>query len=353
MRATILGVGAIGLGTAALLLTRGHEVVLFSPTGRTRADLAASPLVATGVIEGRFEPRVAGSLADAIEGASAVVVAVPGNGQRAVIERLAPLVRPGQAVAISAMASLSGIHLARLLRARGVAAPIAALGTTVLTARRTGPGAVSVLAVRPRLDLAAIPASEMETALGLGRDLFGDVFEPAEAMATAFANVNSVTHVGLSIANATRIELAEDWAQYRCMTEAVSRLILALDAERLAVAGAFGAEPPDVETHIARSFSVERAPLAEMARVLHARRGGPPGPRSMDTRFVVEDVPFGAAFTGAMGRIAGVPTPRHDAAIDMLSTLWGRDLRAENDLIPVLGLERMDVAAIRAAARGD
>ena len=353
MRVAILGVGGVGLGMAALLLSRGHAVALVSPTGRTLRELAAGTLSAEGAVEGRFRPRIAADAADGLDGADAVVIAVPGNGQRAAIEALAPLVRPGQTVVISAMASLGGVHLARLLRGRGVAATIVTLGTTVLTARRTGAAAVSVLTLRPRLDLATIPAAALDGGLALCRDLFGDRFAPAEAMATAFANVNSVTHVGLALGNATRIELGEDWPIYHCMTDSVSRLILALDAERVAVARAFGADPPDVERHIARSFSVGPAPLAEMAAALHARRGGPPGPRTMDTRFVVEDVPYGAVFTSVMGGIAGVPTPMTDAAIAVLSALWGRDFRAENDLLPVLGLEALGVPGIVAAVRGD
>ena len=50
------------------------------------------------------------------------------------------------------------------------------------------------------------------------------------------------------------------------------------------------------------------------------------GPATLDTRYVLEDVPFGLLPTTASGRASpGVPTPLHDAGIAMLSAMYGRD----------------------------
>ncbi|MDP7651261.1 MAG: NAD/NADP octopine/nopaline dehydrogenase family protein [Rhodospirillales bacterium] len=83
-------------------------------------------------------------------------------------------------------------------------------------------------------------------------------------------------------------------------------------------------------------------PVAEMTDAIHARRGGPPGPNSLDTRYVVEDVPFGLVPSVAIGRAAGVAMPLHEAGINLFSALYGRDFPAENDILPELGLERMN-----------
>ena len=93
-----------------------------------------------------------------------------------------------------------------------------------------------------------------------------------------------------------------------------------------------------IEAHFQRSFDVPQSTLAEIAAELHRRRGGPPGPTSLDTRFVLEDVPFGLVFNAALARIAGVDVPATAAVITALSTLYGRDFRAENPLIDALGL---------------
>ena len=101
------------------------------------------------------------------------------------------------------------------------------------------------------------------------------------------------------------------------------------------------------------SFDLPPASLAKQAALLHARRGGPPGPTTLETRFVLEDAPFGLAFTGAAARIAGARVPLTDACIDILSELWGRDLVADNDILPALDLGEIDaVAFARLAAEG-
>ena len=85
------------------------------------------------------------------------MVAVPGYGHRHVLDAAAPFLRSEQVVVFSSHMSLAALYLAGLLRKRGVATPIAALGTTVTTGRQTGPDAVNVSSVRARLDVAVLP----------------------------------------------------------------------------------------------------------------------------------------------------------------------------------------------------
>jgi opine dehydrogenase len=56
--------------------------------------------------------------------------------------------------------------------------------------------------------------------------------------------------------------------------------------------------------------------------------------------------------TSRLGRLAGVPTPLHDAGIAMFSAIYRRDLAADNDLLPALGLDEMTVQQVRALAQG-
>jgi opine dehydrogenase len=43
-----------------------------------------------------------------------------------------------------------------------------------------------------------------------------------------------------------------------------------------------------------------------------------------------------------LGRAAGVAMPLHEVGINLFSALYGRDFPAENDILPELGLERMN-----------
>jgi opine dehydrogenase len=339
MRVAILGAGAIAYVNAALLCRDGHDVILWSPSGQRTATLASgAPLVATGGVVGRFYPRVAASCADAVEDAEAVVVAVPGYGYRHVLSAAAPHLRSEQVVVFSSHMSLAAMYLAGLLRKRGVATPIAALGTTITTGRQTAPDAVSVGSIRARLDVAVLPASAADRGIKVCRALFGDRFMLRPGLlAVALCNLNAQNHLAIALCNLTRMELGEVWGQNRNLTPAVARLMEALDAERLAIADAFDLTVCTIHEHFHLSFDVPMGPLAEMAQTLAQRPGGVNGPTTLDTRYVIEDVPFGVVPTIRLAEIAGVPTPLHEAGLRLISALYGRDFEAENDILPQLG----------------
>jgi len=249
-------------------------------------------------------------------------------------------------VIINSHCSFSALHLVR----RAPGAVVAAWGTTVVTGRRTGPLAVNVSNIRARVDLAGLPAASGPAVLAMCSGLFGDRFVLRDDLvAISLSNLNPQNHLAMALCNLTRIERGEDWPNYWGITPAVGRLMEALDAERLAVAAAYGVAVRTIFDHFHLSFDVPRGSVADMAAAVQARGNGPLGPKSLDSRYITEDVPFGLVPTEALARAAGVPVPLHSGGIDLFGALSGRDFRAENDLLPGLGLDRLDVAGIRAA----
>ena len=355
MQVAILGAGAIAFGNAALLCRDGHDVTLWSPSGRRTATLAAgAPLVATGAVAGRFRPRIAASCADALASAEAVVVAVPGYGHRHVLDAAAPFLHSEQVVVFSSHMSLAALYLAGLLRKRGVTPPIAALGTTVTTGRQTGPDAVNVSSIRARLDVAVLPDAAANRGIDVCRALFGDRFVARDGLlAIALSNLNPQNHLAIAMCNLTRMELGEAWGQNRHITPAVARLIEALDAERLAIAQAFGLTVRTIHEHFHLSFDVPMGPLAEMTHALAQRPTDVKGPTTLDSRYVTEDVPFGLVPTIRLAALAGVPVPLHESGVRLMSALYGRDFAAENDILPRLGpLSREMLAGSRSSCAG-
>lgn len=353
MKVAILGAGSIAYGNAAYLCQKGHDPVLWSPSGRRGRALAkGEPLIARGAVEGSFHPRVAATCAEALSDAEAVLIALPANGHRHVMDRAAPHLRPDQTVIISSHISFSGLYLARLLAERNVSLPIVVWGTTVTAGRQTGDAAVNVAVVRAKVDAAVLPASAADRGLAVCRDLFGDRFvERSDMLAIALSNLNPQNHMGIALCNFTRMEKGEDWGQNDNITDSVGRLLEALDAERLAIAAALGYQVRTIQEHYHLSFHVEPGPVGEMSRAIAARGDGGKGPTTIDTRYVLEDVPYGLVPTVLLGRLAGVPTPLHESGVRIFSALYGRDLAAGNDLLGVLGLEAMGLQSLRRLVR--
>ncbi len=337
MRVAILGAGGIGLAMTALLCRDGHDPAIWSPSGQgTRVFADGEPMLASGALTGSFRPRIAASCALAMDGADCVIVAVPAYAHRAVMDAAAPHVRDTQTVIVSSQYSLSAMYLRDLLDRRSMAVPIVAWGTTVVMGRRIGTAEVALLTVRDSVDLATVPRARSQAGLETCRALFGDRFQPRENLiAIHLSNVNPQAHLANALCNLTRMEKGEAWDNYGGLTPTVSRLVESLDAERLALAAAFGVPVRTMREHMSRSFHLPLMPLADAAREIVAR-GGSPGPSTLAARWILEDLPFGIVPQIALADSAGIDVPLHRAGLALFSALLGRDLAAQNDLLAQL-----------------
>ena len=354
MKVAIIGAGAVGLGGAALLRQRGHEPLLWSPSLAREAGGTRAHVEAEGAITGAQEVEIAPSCGAAVQKADVVFVAVPGFAHQELMDAFCPLLAPGKPVIISSHCSLSGLYLAERRAAAGRPGPVVALGTTVTTGRRRGPLSVRVGDVRARVDLTALPAAATTGALDLCVELFGERFATRDGLvAISLTNINPQNHMAMALCNLTRIENGEAWGNFDGITGAVGRLIEALDRERLALAAAFGVTVRTVREHFEKSFDLPPASVAEMSAVLACRPGAPMGPVSLDTRYVLEDVPYGLVPTERLAAIAGVAVPLHSAGIELFCGLYGRDFRSENTLLKDLGLTDPGLSGLTVAALND
>lgn len=353
MRVSILGAGGVAYGTAAYLIQAGHEPMLWSPSGKRTAALAAgAPLIAKGAIEGTFHPRIAMDCAQAVNEADVVMIILPGFGHKATLEAAAPHIREGQPIIISSHMSFGALYLSKLLVARGVRAPIIAWGTTLTTGHQPSPTEVKVVTVRKKIDFATVPESAADDALALCNRLFSDRFVKREGLlAIAVSNLNPQNHLAIALMNLTRMERGEHWGQGENVTPAVGRLIEALDLERLSIAKVLGVHVRTVQEHFVLSFHVPAGSVSEMNQEMHRQGNGGFGPQSAVTRYVLEDVPFGLVATVQLGRLAGVPAPLHEAGISLFSAAYGRDFTTENDLLQALNIGSLSIAQLQTFAR--
>lgn len=353
MRVGIVGAGSIAFGTAAFAEQQGHEVSLWSPSGeRTRALASGEALVAQGAIEGAFHPAVATSAEELVRGAEALLIALPAYGHKTVLDAIAPHITPQQIVIFSSHASFGALYLSRLLAARGVATPIVAWGTTVVTGRQQGPTSVKVNTVRKQVDLATVPASQSERGLAVCKALFGDRFlDRGSLMAIALSNLNPQNHMGIALGNMTRMERGENWSQGQNVTPNVGRLLEALDQERIAIATTLGLDVRNIFQHFHLSFHVPVSSISQMNQEMHAAGNGGTGPATADSRYVTEDVPFGLVMTAKIGRLVGCPAELHEAGVRIFSAMYGRDFTAENDLLNALDLDAMSLDELKNLCR--
>jgi len=361
VRVAIVGAGPIGRATAAYLVHHGHEAGIWSPSGHGIADLAHDPQ-ASGRLLLSYEGALSGRVSIArIDSANAlgdypvVIIAVPGHAYPAILPRVAEVLSPSQLVIVSGALSLAPLWVRERMAARGVDPAVAvAWGTTLGTARRTPTADVKLNTIRSRFDMAAVPASAGVRSMNTCRALFGDRFNLADnVLAVALTNVNPIAHAAETLPNLTRIDRQEDWPLFHYLTASGARMTAALDAERLRVAAAFGARVRSIEEHYRLSYHVEGDDIEHIAEAIHARYQGPLGPKTLEHRYVLEDVPFGLVVIEALARCAAVEVPNVSGSITLLSSACGRDFRADNPLLADLAITESTPATLLARCRGD
>jgi opine dehydrogenase len=266
-----------------------------------------------------------------------------------VLPRVVPHLHGNQLVVVSGALSLAPLWLYERAGKVGDRPTVASWGTTLATARHVGPATVQINTLRATFEVAAIPAARLDYALATCRALFGERFTPMDnILATALLNVNPVAHVAEVLPNLTRIDKRENWPLFDHLTPSAARIGEAVDLERQAIARAFGFAVRSIHEHTHLSYHVPLGSYAEMAAAVHAKYGGPPGPTTLEHRYVLEDVPYGLTFYETLARRVNVPVPNISGAITLISSAYGRDLRRDNPLLAELALDSATPAALLA-----
>jgi len=207
--------------------------------------------------------------------------------------------------------------------------------------------------VRKRwLQIATFPGTRIDDVFPLLAPLFPEAVAAPNILYTGFTNANAMLHVANCVANAGRIESGDSYKFYaQGVTPAVARLYEAINAERVAVAAALGASVPTLADWFDRVYGVREATLVETCQRLTYNSDGPyqatGTPKSLDHKFITEDVPTGLIPMSAIGAAAGVKTPAIDALVEMVRNMTGKDFAAEGRTLEGLGLRGMDAERIR------
>lgn len=391
----IIGSGSIAFGTASLLSSLGHDPMLWSPSGAGTADLIeqaaessltttiTSTLQSTGALSQTFAVRIAQSTRELVRSNDNVlVVALPSNCHKDVIDRLTPDIiewvmesKQIMRIIISSHASLGAVYFMQRLRSewyRQEASDftniqITCWGTTAITARKTSGTSVNVLTMRKVVDYCTVPFNPEDSNDTILEALFGPRFRYRDGglLAISLSNLNPQNHLGIVLGNMSRMDPApslndvdkeqavEPWYQGKNITPKIGRLMEALDLERINIAKALKLDVRTIFEHFSWSFNVpleittkafdgetitRLLTVSEMNQQMHHLGRDVFGPTDPESRYVVEDVPYGLVLTVILGRLLNVPAQLHESGIMILSAMYGRDFLVENELLQGLGL---------------
>jgi len=353
-KVTVLGGGAGGYATAVELTLKGLSVTLFE---MPQFAAGISEAKAKGGIEARgpavspgFVPihNITTDISQALAEAEIVFMCLPAFGIETFARHCARHLHEDQPI-VMLMSSALGSLLFRktvqevvgngLLIAEATALPFAC--------RKLEGNAVNIWLRFHHVPIATFPARETPRSVALlenCRQLFPALVPVRHVMEVALNNGNPITHPGASLLNAGQIEAAKgDFFLYgQGMTPGVTRVIEAVDQERIAVGRAVGLElVTNAERLVRVGLSRPSADLYETycnSEVLPAVKG----PSGIMDRYLTEDIPFGLVLWSSLARTLGVATPCIEGLIEIGSALCEKDFRARGITVERLGIDGLD-----------
>jgi opine dehydrogenase len=346
----ILGSGNGAHAMAGHLALKGFNVRLYNKFEEEIVQLREQGGVTVeGAVEG-FGPLelVTTDIAAALEGARGIMVVVPAFVHRFMAEICAPHLQDEQVVIMNPGRTGGALEFANVLREKGAVAhvKVAEAQTLIYACRIPGPARVRINSIKRQVPVAAFPSTDTDAVLAVARQLFPEFVPAANVLETSFNNIGAIFHPSTTLFNASRIEAGEEFEFYSSITPMVAGFLEAVDSERVATAKAYGVEVDSARDWLAQAYEgIDGDNLYERLQSCAAYRGIK-GPKSMQVRYIIEDIPTGLVPIVSFAQTAGIPTPASRSIVDIACVMYGRDFWAEGRNMENLGLAEMKVEQV-------
>ncbi len=353
----VLGAGNGAHAFAGDLARRGYRVRLYNKFANEIVDLqSAGGVTLEGAVEGFGKLElITTDIAPVVAGADVVLVVVPATAHAFMAEACAPHLRDGPVIVLNPGRTGGAHEFRNILRARGVTARVlvAEAQTLLFTCRIAGPARVRVTTIKRETALAALPARDTAAVLERVQPLYPQFAAAPDVLETGFDNIGAMFHPTATILSVGRIESGVPFEFYRDMTPSITRFIEAMDAERLAAAQAYGVRAQSACEWLARSYEGIIGDTLYERIQSNVAYHGIAAPRSIDTRYIWEDVPTGLVPMVALGRVAKVGMPACAGMVNVACALHRRDYWEEGRSARRLAIEGLSIAQVKAMVRGD
>ena len=357
MKITIIGSGNAGLIHAAKLIEKGYEVCILktSAYNSTYFDKIKAEKAYDVVDETNHGKKfcvvpalITTDAKKAVEFADVMMVMTTTMQHESVAQKIAPFVRDGQLIAI-----IPG-YMGSLIFKKYIHKDVtySEWETTAYNGRVMNNEYVRVTFYNPHNAISVLPQVKAQEVL----DIFSKCFDNTHylrhhILESALHNPNMIVHTVGTLLSAARIEYSqgEFWMYKEAFTPSVINVINAFDVEKNKVLNAFGC--PSLNYFEAAKWRNTEDLTLDAMEVFHSfAESSNKGPKSLQSRYLTEDVPNGLGLFVSIGKIVGVDTSIPEGIIALASALLGVDFRKEARTIEkLLGKETVTMEDIKKA----
>ena len=353
----VLGAGNGGLAMAGHLSLMGFEVRLFNRSEeRLWGVKSTGEIDVVGEIEGHANISLATtSIKDAIEDVELIMVVVPATGHKWMAENIAPYLKDGQIIVLHPGRTFGALEFKQVLVSKEVTADviIAEAQTFIYASRVVGPAQVRIFRIKNSIPVASIRAHLIPNVLKKLRTAYPQFVAGDNIFKTSLENIGSVFHPALTILNAGWIEDDAEFQFYHeGATQSVVKVLEAIDSERVSVAEALGIRVLTAKEWLYLAYGTTGENLFEAMRK-NAGYRGIMAPRTLQIRYLTEDVPTSLVPIASVGKKFGVDTPVINSLIELASRLNNCNYWEEGRTVEKLGIENLSLKELRLLSIGE
>jgi opine dehydrogenase len=286
---------------------------------------------------------------EALADADVMMVVVPSTAHADIALAAAPHLRDGQIVVLNPGRTGGVLEFTRVLRTAGCRADVtvAEAETLVYASRSEGPAQARIFRIKEAVPLAALPSSRNGEVLATLATAFPQFIDGANVLQTSLNNMGAIFHPGLAILNSARIESTAGEFEFYIdgTTPSVAKVLEALDRERVTVASSLGIRARTAMEWLDMAYNAKGASLHE---AIHNQPGyyGITAPRTLQHRYITEDVPMSLVPIAALGQRYGVSVRGMDSIIRLACIMHQTDYWRRGRTLDKLGIEQLSVTEL-------
>lgn len=363
----VLGGGNGGHAVAANLSLNGYKVNFFElPQFAESFErvLRTKEIRIEGIsIDGTAKLNLATTdMQQAIKETEIIFVVTPAFGHKAMAEACAPFVQDGQIIVLMP-GSGGSLEFVKIFKQKKVKREITFAETCTLPygARLKSSGHVSVFIHAVILPTGVFPSKRTNEVIPKLKQFYPSISPAKDVMEAAINNPNPIVHPVATLLSATRIEHAkgEFYLYAEGMTPSVARAYESLNQERLSICKALGYRLYHWDNLEFRDYNLGETEEECRYRILNTSMDAAfgkdgiyagikmKGPEHMKDRYVTEDVPYGMVLLSTLGDLLGVPTPTHNAVIQLSSVVNRTDYWKTGRGMKELDLSKWDKKGLK------
>lgn len=353
LKFAVMGAGHGGKAIAAHLAIKGYSVNLYNRTAsRIQPIKKLRGIELEGEVKGFGKLNtVTSDVEKAIKGADIIMVVVPADGHYSIAKACAPFLADKQIVVLNPGRTCGALEFLNVLRKEGNKndVTVAEAQTFIYASRGMGPASAKIFRIKQAIPVAAIPSRKTEMVVKKLNDAFPEFIPAASSLETSFNNMGAVFHPSITILNLSRIESTMGNFQFYIegVTQSVAKILESVDAERVMVTRKLRcARVYSAIEWLSMAYNVVEDNLFD---AIHSNPGyvGIMAPRTINVRYITEDVPMSLVPISEFGRALGVKTSVIDSLINIANSIFKKDFRSTGRNLKRLGVEGLSLEQMR------